>query len=249
MIDEWKYNITIWDGESMEGRVEETYLNGKLNGNYKKYEGDVVIEEGQYANGLMTGEWIFRHSNGNLKAKGKYIKGDGGDKGASGAPINGREGDWKFYSENGDLKSTDSYRNGDMYYRIFYWEVDGKTPYKTESYLNGSLWSIDYWDTKGQKMKKDAIETNDSEAKDYSSKKVMAKGHCNKDPYYKNGHVHDTDISLKCGNCDSRIYGKCCNVGDPRDKNQEKEFTCNSCGAINIVKFSILRTLRRGDNF
>ena len=41
--------------------LEEELKDGIRNGSYKSYKGDVIVEEGTYSNGLMTGEWIFRH--------------------------------------------------------------------------------------------------------------------------------------------------------------------------------------------
>lgn len=155
-----------------------------------------------------------------------------------------------FYDEIFNLtftKRIETYKNGktrsiltNWSYSIF--DENEKLLYSTDDHFT-------YLSKNSQFVLNPPIYSSNMIIAENAMKKVLAKGHCNKDPYYKNGHVHDTDISLKCGNCDSRIYEKCCNVGDPRDKNQEKEFTCNSCGAINIVKFSILRTLRRGDNF
>ena len=81
-----------------------TYRKGKVNGPYKKYFGGVIIAQGNYShlrpiNGLMNGQWTFRHTNGKRKGKGEYVNGDGGNKGIDGVPKNGRIGNWKTIGE------------------------------------------------------------------------------------------------------------------------------------------------------
>ena len=91
--------------------LEEELKDGVRNGSYKRYEGDVIVEEGTYSNGLMTGEWIFRHDNGNLKGQGNYVNGDGENVGSSGVPQNGRDGEWILYHENGKKAQSLNYKN------------------------------------------------------------------------------------------------------------------------------------------
>ena len=91
--------------------LEEELKDGVRNGSYKSYKGDVIVEEGTYSNGLMTGEWIFRHDNGNLKGQGNYVNGDGGDKGESDISKNGRDGFWIFHHENGKKAQSLNYKN------------------------------------------------------------------------------------------------------------------------------------------
>ena len=92
--------------------LEEELKDGVKNGSFKSYKGDVIVEEGTYSNGLMTGEWIFRHDNGNLKGQGNYVNGDGENVGSSGIPINGRDGEWILYKDNGNKSQIGSYVNG-----------------------------------------------------------------------------------------------------------------------------------------
>ena len=332
--------------------LESAYLNDTLNGPYKKYKGDVIIEEGLYTSGLMNGGWVYRYDKGKKKGEGKYVNGDGENKGSTGIPKNGRDGDWVMFFENrrksqvgsymnglpdgkwsfyhewskpkeskqhegtyvnglpegewkeydrsGKLISATTYRKGKVngpYKKYFggvviaqgnysinglmngqwsFRHTNGKSKGKGE-YVNGDAGNkgidgvpkngrIGNWKTIGEreeerkanviyakKLKEEEQRResarNTSSSYNGGNDKVLAKGRCNKDPYYKDGRVHDTDISLECGSCGRGLYGNCCRVGDPRAKQQEKEFECRRCGATNIVKYSILRTLRRGDRF
>ena len=48
--------------------IVETYKNASYVGPYKSfYEGNVLESEGQYATGMMDGEWKFYHKNKQLK--------------------------------------------------------------------------------------------------------------------------------------------------------------------------------------
>ena len=58
---------------------------------------------------------MYVDENGKIKGQGKYVDGDGGNKGVSGVPKNGREGQWMFYHENGQLKQEGEYENGEMH--------------------------------------------------------------------------------------------------------------------------------------
>ena len=81
-------------------KVEEKYPNGKI-----KSTGDKI-------NNKMEGMWTFLWENGNLKAEGKFINGDGGNIGSIGIPINGRDSLWKTYYENNKLETEQYYKNG-----------------------------------------------------------------------------------------------------------------------------------------
>lgn len=243
LLQEGQYSIGMktgtWkDYKNGDLTKEYNFIKDTLDGFYKEFIGDVIVTEGKYSNGLMTGEWIFYFVNGNKMSVYNYSNGTRDFEGNIGLD----------YKEDASLLGKFEYKNGK--WEQFLTAAEREKKKKEAEEITNTFRELLTEIAKLQKIIfEEAIENDDSEAIDYSSKKVLAKGYCNKDPYYKNGHVHDTDISLKCGNCDSRIYEKCCNVGDPRNKNQEKEFTCGSCGKINIVKFSILRTLRRGDKF
>lgn len=87
--------------------------DGLKNGKYTKYsEEGKIMEEGNYINDKQEGEWKYFHLNGNLKAIGKFLGGDGSNLGNTGIPRNGREGTWKFYYESGKIEETRPYNNG-----------------------------------------------------------------------------------------------------------------------------------------
>ena len=132
---DWK-EFTHYNGNLT---LESVYLNDTLNGPYKKYNGGAeakVVDEGEYSNGLMTGEWIFRYNEINIKAEGKYVNGDGGNKGTTGMPINGREGKWVIYHENGNKDQVGSYVNG-ISEGEFVWYHENGNKKQVGSYVNG----------------------------------------------------------------------------------------------------------------
>lgn len=110
---------------------------GNEDGPFKKYNGDVVIQEGQYKNGLMTGEWIFRYDSGSLKGKGNYINSDGGNVGSTGIPRNGRDGEWILYHENGNKSQVGSYVNGKQEGEFMLYHENGNKK-SVYSYSNGT---------------------------------------------------------------------------------------------------------------
>ncbi len=104
-----------WKKFDYYGKLSElqNYKSDKLDGTFKKYSGDLVTEEGVYVDGLMNGEWKFYYDNGKLKGLGKYTNGDGGDRGSTGIPKNGRDGFWILYHENGNKSQENNYLNGE----------------------------------------------------------------------------------------------------------------------------------------
>lgn len=108
---EWKE----YDNDGSILLIDNFKLNVK-NGSHKKFSGSIVIEDGVYTNGLMTGDWVYRHEaeGGFLKATGNFINGDGTDLGASGIPKNGRNGRWVFYDENENITNEGNYSNGKL---------------------------------------------------------------------------------------------------------------------------------------
>jgi len=141
--------------------LEEELKDGVKNGSFKSYKGDVIVEEGTYSNGLMTGEWIFRHDNGNLKGQGNYVNGDMGEKDKTGIPKKGREGNWVLYHENGNISKERNYTNGlitgidKAYYKSGkIWYINNNVPEDNVSvpdgeslsyYENGELKEKSFW--------------------------------------------------------------------------------------------------------
>ncbi|HWR94837.1 MAG TPA: hypothetical protein VN192_06530 [Flavobacterium sp.] len=87
-----KRKVYYPDGKIAE---EANYVEGKKNGEYKKYsEGGVVLEVVNYKNGEYDGKAIYRDPYGNIVAEGIYVA----DK---------KTGIWKFYV-NGELVNTEN---------------------------------------------------------------------------------------------------------------------------------------------
>jgi antitoxin component YwqK of YwqJK toxin-antitoxin module len=129
-----KYNV---NGDTL---LIDNYKVDIKDGLHKEFAGNIVIEEGTFINGLMTGEWVYRYKDGkgNLKGKGSFINGDGSDIGTTGIPKNGREGIWLLYHPNGKLQAECNYLNGKLEgLRKTYFE-NGVLE-SEENYLNGKL--------------------------------------------------------------------------------------------------------------
>ncbi len=271
MNGEWKYNITIYhyNMKSMRGRVEETYLNGKLNGNYKKYEGDVVVEEGKYLDGLMDGEWIFRHSNGNLKGKCKYIKGDGKYK----QYYDSGELEWTVYYNQGKRdryrKTSRFYKNGNIWYEGY--AGDGETEWYGEFkkyHENGNLMEISNYDMSGNgrilstkkydSNGKEIIEkTNDyasSYKSDYYRKEVCSGGKVTSrwEEYKDNRHKIELRVKMICPYCSRESSVTNIWFRGDRDECDEREYECSpfgGCGKKYILKPCLIKHLDERDNF
>ena len=151
--------------------LEEELKDGVKNGSFKSYKGDVIVEEGTYSNGLMTGEWIFRHDNGNLKGQGNYVNGDMGEKDKTGIPKKGREGNWVLYHENGNISKERNYTNGLI------------TGIDKAYYKSGKIWYID------NNVPEDNVSVSDGEYLSY-----YENGELNEKSFWKMGRRHGKTI-------------------------------------------------------
>jgi antitoxin component YwqK of YwqJK toxin-antitoxin module len=70
--------------------------------------------EGEYLNDKQNGFWTYYYPSGSKLAQGNFISGDGGNKGKSGVPKNGREGQWFFYQKNGKIDTDAIFMNGKL---------------------------------------------------------------------------------------------------------------------------------------
>ena len=113
------------DDKPYTGRVFDLYKSTgekKLQGNYRK--------------GLMNGKWTYYHENGQFRAQGRFIDGDGStpdgvypDWMADSLisilpPFDGRSGKWMFWYENGQKKSEATYKDGELIEETW-WNEDG----------------------------------------------------------------------------------------------------------------------------
>ena len=127
-----KYNVK---GDTL---LIDNYKVDIKDGLHKEFAGNIVVEEGTFTNGLMTGEWVYRYKDGkgNLNGKGSFNNGNGSDLGTTGIPKNGREGIWKFYHSNGKLQAECNYLNGKLQglYKSYF---ENGVLESEDNYLNG----------------------------------------------------------------------------------------------------------------
>ena len=63
--------------------------------------------KGRYKDGLMSGMWTYYYPDGITKAKGRFLRGDGGNiSPILEIPQNGRNGKWIIYYPSRDRKSV-----------------------------------------------------------------------------------------------------------------------------------------------
>ena len=98
-----------------------TYYNedGSVRKKLNPYTGNVYVDyydngnkkmEGNYKNKLMNGMWTYYYPDGVTKAKGRFLRGDGGNvHELSGIPQNGRYGDWTIYYPSGNVNAKYQY--------------------------------------------------------------------------------------------------------------------------------------------
>ncbi len=94
---------------------ESNYFNGKLDGEYRSYfVAGQVKAEGAYLNGRRTGEWITYYSvNGEKKSEGSYIHGK-------------KQGEWRYYHSKGYMRCKGDLVN-DMQEGVWiYYNEEGK---------------------------------------------------------------------------------------------------------------------------
>jgi|TARA_B100000959_G_scaffold584_1_gene588 antitoxin component YwqK of YwqJK toxin-antitoxin module len=86
--------------------IEKPYT-GNVLGSYD--DGNNKME-GSYVDGLMDGMWTYYYPDGVTKAKGRFIRGDGGNiHKISGIPKNGRNGEWIIYYPSGNVNAKYQY--------------------------------------------------------------------------------------------------------------------------------------------
>jgi antitoxin component YwqK of YwqJK toxin-antitoxin module len=128
-------------------------------GNYiSYYENDTVRKsQGYYSKDLQNGFWTYYFSNGNIKAVGEFINGDGTDISDIGVPRNGRSGNWKTYFESGKISQESNWMNGVqnensiIYYENGHiqeennWNLGTMNGVRKKYYENGSLQEESNW--------------------------------------------------------------------------------------------------------
>ncbi len=98
----------------------------KLVSTYYRKDG-TKLSEGNKKDGKQDGLWTYYHENGNIKGKGNFLSGDGGNVSeVSGIPRNGRNGIRKFFYEEGQKDLEGTYKNGKRDGQWTKWYENGK---------------------------------------------------------------------------------------------------------------------------
>ena len=84
-------NLDKFIHTSKTGDLDTGYPNALATYKTEFYEDGTKYSEGYYENGLMNGSWIYYYTNAAVKAKGKFLHGNGGNRHkVSEIPQNGR---------------------------------------------------------------------------------------------------------------------------------------------------------------
>lgn len=159
------YRIGVWKRFAKNGKLsEETNYGetGKKVGVYKEYDldeklileltykGEEIIAYKTYdENGGVLGEGEKKrkelefenfYSNGQLRAKGNYYKGN-------------RVGTWKFYYRDGTLRTTEFYQDGERFGQSVFYDEKGRID-EIGTWYYGVLESIEQFDTNGVSLNK-----------------------------------------------------------------------------------------------
>ena len=104
---------------------------------FKLYEDGTKYYEGHYEDGLMNGIWTYYYTNAVVKAKGKFLHGNGGNPhNISEIPQNGRDGIWFLYYPNGNIHAKYQYKDGEFNDERLEWYPNGNKKI-TMHYMSG----------------------------------------------------------------------------------------------------------------
>ena len=91
------------------------------------YKNNNLKYKGNYRDGLMDGKWTYYWNNGNIKAEGLFINGDGGNRNIiTKIPINGRDGKWSSWHKKGGKWSEIYFVNGKKHGSQINWYDNGQ---------------------------------------------------------------------------------------------------------------------------
>lgn len=109
------------------GKTEE-YLNGIKNGYFKGKivaDGENILYEGQFVEGIKHGTWTLRYPEGKTKAVIKYN-------------YNRPNGKWTYFFEDGTSEGYEEFKNGVLHGKVVTYTSEGKLKNRM-SYENGLL--------------------------------------------------------------------------------------------------------------
>ena len=91
------------------------------------YKNNNLKYKGNYKNGLMDGKWTYYWNNGNIKAEGIFISGNGGKKNTiTKIPTIGRDGQWISWYKNGKKWSEIYFTDGKKHGSQINWYDNGQ---------------------------------------------------------------------------------------------------------------------------
>lgn len=209
---QWEMKIFLQNGELLrEGR----FKNGYFDGVWKYYEDNVLVKKAFFVDGVLEGEQVAFHSNGNVKSTcvyqdgmliGEYLEYYSTKQLKSIVVyINDKkEGEQKFFFEDGSLKSislykegknvgpnTSYYQSGEVLEEKIY--VGEERYEKTQFYKSGIVRSIEY----SNNSHKDSMFVY------YPSGKLLISEHYDLEDtgkeffYLENGEVFKEDVWVK----------------------------------------------------
>jgi len=83
--------------------------------------------KGRYKDGLMSGMWTYYYPDGIIKAKGRFLRGDGGNiSPVLEIPQNGRNGKWIIYYPSRKVNAEYQYVNGEFDKEWVEWYENGQ---------------------------------------------------------------------------------------------------------------------------
>lgn len=82
--------------------------------------------EGNFIKGLQNGTWLYYFNNGSKMAEVNFLNGDGGNKGATGIPKNGRDGLFNSFYKNGNPEAINPYKSGKLNGLCTFYYENGK---------------------------------------------------------------------------------------------------------------------------
>ena len=131
--------------------------------------------EGNFIKGLQNGAWVYYFNTGEKKADVNFLNGDGGNKGSTGIPKNGREGLFNSYYKNGNPEAINPYKSGKLNgLCTFYYENGNKS--EVSNYTAGKANGLTTFYYENGALKQKSNYSNTKEHGDYVS-------------YYENGKI------------------------------------------------------------
>ncbi|HIB53097.1 MAG TPA: hypothetical protein EYO48_08255, partial [Candidatus Marinimicrobia bacterium] len=110
--------------------------------------------KGRYKDGFMSGIWTYYYPDGITKAKGRFLRGDGGNiSPILGIPQNGRNGKWIIYYPGRKVNAKYQYVNGKFDKERMEWYENGqkKRHYFYNEGKRDQTWSA-WWSNGNRKI-------------------------------------------------------------------------------------------------